>query len=70
MNGAKKHLHIAFHKPRGYSCSHNRAESPIIEERLGEKSGQAVNQSGGSVLKPDAGVLQPGKIPNPTAGPE
>lgn len=31
---ANRHIHIAFHKPRGYSCSHSPEEAPIIDELL------------------------------------
>jgi len=27
-------VHIALHKPRGYSCSHNRGEAPVLDELL------------------------------------
>jgi len=29
-------MHVALHKPVGYSCSHNRVESPVVDELLPE----------------------------------
>ena len=34
MRHRQGHVHVALHKPRGFSCSHNPAESPIIDELL------------------------------------
>jgi 16S rRNA pseudouridine516 synthase len=53
----EQHVHIAFHKPRGFSCSHNSAESPIIDELLGEEFSGVPLQSVGRLDRDTSGLL-------------
>jgi len=36
VEGAPESLHLALHKPCGYTCSHDPAESPLIDDLLPE----------------------------------
>jgi 16S rRNA pseudouridine516 synthase len=57
MYRPQAHVHIALHKPRGFSCSHNSGESPIIDELMGEMWGELPLQPIGRLDRDTSGLL-------------
>ena len=51
------HVHIALHKPLGFSCSHNPTEAPIIDELLEEGCGKLPLQPVGRLDRDTSGLL-------------
>jgi 16S rRNA pseudouridine516 synthase len=51
------HVHVALHKPRGFSCSHNPTESPIIDELLPQELREIGLQPVGRLDRDTSGLL-------------
>jgi 16S rRNA pseudouridine516 synthase len=51
------HVHLALHKPRGFSCSHSRTESPIVYELLPKELRAIGLQAVGRLDRDTSGLL-------------
>ena len=52
-------MHVALHKPVGYSCSHNHAESPVVDELLPEALRGTGLEAVGRLDRATSGLLIP-----------
>jgi len=57
VSRAQEHVHIALHKPRGFSCSHNPSEGPIIDELLPQELREIGLQPVGRLDRDTSGLL-------------
>ncbi len=52
-----EHMHIAFHKPCGYACSHDIGEAPIVDDLLPDRVLRARVQAAGRLDRDTSGLL-------------